>query len=72
MFDRTDDIHATLASQCGLELFSFNDLVSQGFHLNAQEKEEPNADSLLILGVTSGTTGEPKFAMLTHINCISG
>jgi len=26
----------------------------------------------LFLGVTSGTTGEPKAAMLTHINFISG
>ena len=72
MFDRMDDIHTTLASQCGLELFSFNDLVSEGFRIHAVEKEEPNADTLLILGVTSGTTGEPKIAMLTHINFISG
>ena len=26
----------------------------------------------MILGVTSGTTGEPKAAMLTHLNFISG
>jgi len=35
-------------------------------------KEEPTPDTILMLGVTSGTTGEPKLAMLSHINFISG
>lgn len=26
----------------------------------------------MIIGVTSGTTGEPKLAMLSHLNFISG
>ena len=34
--------------------------------------QEPSPDSIMILGVTSGTTGEPKAAMLTHLNFISG
>jgi long-chain acyl-CoA synthetase len=34
--------------------------------------KEPSPDSIMILGVTSGTTGEPKAAMLTHLNFISG
>lgn len=37
-----------------------------------QVKEEPNRDSILIIGITSGTTGEPKLAMLSHLNFISG
>lgn len=37
-----------------------------------QPKQEPTCDSILILGVTSGTTGEPKLAMLSHLNFISG
>lgn len=72
MFDRTDDIHTTLASQCGIELFSFNDLVSEGFRIPEQQKEDAQPNTLLILGITSGTTGEPKIAMLTNINIISG
>ena len=35
-------------------------------------KNEPSPDTILILGITSGTTGEPKIAMLSHINFISG
>lgn len=35
-------------------------------------KQEPNRHSVVILGVSSGTTGEPKLAMLTHLNFISG
>ena len=35
-------------------------------------KSEPNGDSILLLGITSGTTGDPKIAMLSHLNFISG
>jgi long-subunit acyl-CoA synthetase (AMP-forming) len=40
--------------------------------MNLVAKDEPKFDSVLILGVTSGTSGEPKPAMLTHLNFISG
>ena len=46
--------------------------VTEGFKMLDVEKDEPKANSILILGVTSGTTGEPKAAMLTHLNFISG
>ena len=36
------------------------------------EKQEPKSDTVLMLGFTSGTTGERKPAMLTHMNFISG
>jgi long-subunit acyl-CoA synthetase (AMP-forming) len=35
-------------------------------------KQEPKPNSILILGVTSGTTGKQKMPMLTHMNLICG
>ena len=65
-------MHITLATQVGFEIYSFDDLVTEGFKMLDVEKDEPKSSSILILGVTSGTTGEPKAAMLTHLNFISG
>ena len=36
------------------------------------EKDEPKGNSICFLGITSGTTGDPKIAMLNHINLIAG
>jgi long-chain acyl-CoA synthetase len=72
IFDHPNEIHVALATQVGVEIFSFHDLVNEGSKLLDYPKQEPNPDSILILGVTSGTTGEPKQAMLTHLNFISG
>lgn len=65
-------MHITLATQVGFEIYAFDDLVTEGFKMLDVEKDEPKASSILMLGVTSGTTGEPKAAMLTHLNFISG
>jgi long-chain acyl-CoA synthetase len=72
IFDEPDEIHITLATQVGLEIFSFKDLLSEGNKLLDYPKQEPHCDSIFYLGITSGTTGEPKAAMLTHLNFISG
>lgn len=72
LFDAAEDIHITLSTQVGLQMFSFDDLVSEGFRTQDIPKDEPTGDSILMLGITSGTTGEPKIAMLSHVNFISG
>ena len=72
LYDQPEEVHITLATQVGFEIYSFDDLVTEGFKMLDVEKDEPKANSILILGVTSGTTGEPKAAMLTHLNFISG
>jgi long-subunit acyl-CoA synthetase (AMP-forming) len=44
----------------GFELFSFSDLINEGMKAFDVTKQEPLFDSIMILGTTSGTTGEPK------------
>ena len=72
MFDTPEDIHLTLATQAEIEVHTFDDLISEGSNLPDCNREEPKGDSVLVLGITSGTTGQPKLAMLTHVNFISG
>jgi long-subunit acyl-CoA synthetase (AMP-forming) len=47
-------------------------MVSEGMRYPDVIKEEPNFDTIVLLGITSGTTGEPKMAMLSHMNFLSG
>lgn len=76
MFDTLLDSHVNMAAINGLGLLAYCDLVTEGIRLADSNyrprREEPNTDSILILGVTSGTTGEPKAAMLSHLNFVSG
>lgn len=72
IFDHAEDLHITLATQVGFNIFQFNDLIREGYRMIDQPKQEPVKDSVFMIGVTSGTTGEPKLAMLSHLNFISG
>lgn len=72
LFDTPEDAHIALASQVGFNVFSFADLITEGYKIMDCRKDEPTSESILLLGVTSGTTGEPKLAMLSHMNVISG
>lgn len=60
IFDYPEDTQLTLATMVGFELFSYKDLVNEGYKAHDVIKQEPLFDSILILGTTSGTTGEPK------------
>lgn len=72
MFGSCSGQNIEQAERVSLNLYLFNDLVNEGFEMFDQIKTEPKKDDVLMLGVTSGTTGEPKYAMLTHLNFISG
>lgn len=75
VFDEASNNHVNLVSMASMKLFSYQDLVNEGYRrmeLHPQTKNEPLHDSIYMLGITSGSTGEPKAAMLTHRNFISG
>jgi len=60
------------AKDAGLHLYHFNDVINIG----AQNPEtilpaEPETESVYMFCYTSGTTGDPKAAKLTHRNILS-
>uniref|UniRef100_A0A8D3C968 Long-chain-fatty-acid--CoA ligase n=1 Tax=Scophthalmus maximus TaxID=52904 RepID=A0A8D3C968_SCOMX len=54
-------------AQCGVDVVSMQDVEAVGKN-NLQEPIPPKPDDLSIVCFTSGTTGNPKGAMLTHEN----
>ena len=72
LFDHADQRMLEWATEQGVELLTFQFLVKEGDKIQEIQRDEPQADSVLLLGITSGTTGDPKMAMLTHRNLISG
>ncbi|XP_076584564.1 long-chain-fatty-acid--CoA ligase 1a isoform X1 [Chaetodon auriga] len=61
---------ATRAQECGVEIMSLKELEAVG-KANHQKPVPPKPEDLAIVCFTSGTTGNPKGAMLTHGNIIS-
>ncbi|XP_059180384.1 long-chain-fatty-acid--CoA ligase 5 [Centropristis striata] len=57
-------------AQCGVEVVLLQDLEALG-KSNLQKPIPPKPDDLSIVCFTSGTTGNPKGAMLTHENVVS-
>ncbi|XP_075900588.1 long-chain-fatty-acid--CoA ligase 1a isoform X2 [Nelusetta ayraudi] len=56
--------------ECGVEIISLADFEASG-KANHKEPVAPKPEDLAIICFTSGTTGNPKGAMLTHGNVIS-
>ncbi|KAM4623404.1 long-chain-fatty-acid--CoA ligase 5 [Polymixia lowei] len=57
-------------AKCGVGIFSMQDVETLGEN-NLQKPKPPKPEDLSIICFTSGTTGNPKGAMLTHENVVS-
>lgn len=57
-------------AKCGVELLSMQDVEALGKN-NLQKPIPPKPEDLSVICFTSGTTGNPKGAMLTHENVIA-
>ncbi|XP_066283331.1 long-chain-fatty-acid--CoA ligase 6-like [Branchiostoma lanceolatum] len=66
----TDQETLTQAQELGVEILSFQDVETMGVN-NPQDKVPPKPDDLATICYTSGTTGTPKGALLTHSNLIA-
>lgn len=72
LFDQIDNKLLKWATSEGIELLSWQFLIDDGKQLQSIQREEPSDETIIFLGVTSGTTGNPKMAMLTNLNFVSG
>ncbi|XP_070575903.1 long-chain-fatty-acid--CoA ligase 6-like [Ptychodera flava] len=66
----SDEIKET-AKENNIDIISFTDVEAMG-RIEPHEPVMPKPDDLLTICYTSGTTGDPKGAMITHGNIIAG
>ncbi|XP_049722627.1 long-chain-fatty-acid--CoA ligase 1 isoform X3 [Elephas maximus indicus] len=59
-----------LGSKCGVEIISMKALQNLG-RANRQKPKPPAPEDIAVICFTSGTTGNPKGALVTHQNIIS-
>uniref|UniRef100_A0A8C5EJH1 Long-chain-fatty-acid--CoA ligase n=1 Tax=Gouania willdenowi TaxID=441366 RepID=A0A8C5EJH1_GOUWI len=68
--EKFDSDLVTRGQQSGIEIMSLKEFEAMG-EANHQNPVPPTPDDLALVCFTSGTTGNPKGAMLTHGNVIS-
>ncbi|TKS68265.1 Long-chain-fatty-acid--CoA ligase 1 [Collichthys lucidus] len=70
LMEAFDDELVARAKECGVEILSLKEFEALG-KANLKKPVPPKPEDLALICFTSGTTGDPKGAMLTHGNVIS-
>ncbi|XP_056136939.1 long-chain-fatty-acid--CoA ligase 1a isoform X1 [Lampris incognitus] len=70
LMEAFDSDLVTRGQKCGVEILSLKEIEALG-KANHQKPVPPKPEDLALICFTSGTTGNPKGAMLTHGNVIS-
>ena len=71
IFEGVSDEQQAVASEAGLKLLSYQDLLNTGKEHPEVRLAEPTPETIYMFCYTSGTTGEPKAAMISHLNMVA-
>lgn len=66
----TEDVKKS-AEEVGIRVYHFNEVIDAGKKAETVVLKAPKPESIYMFCYTSGTTGDPKAAMLSHGNFIS-
>ena len=66
LFDQSTEEQKIEAKSAGLNLYDFKDIIEVGRGHPELVLTDPTPDSIYMFCYTSGTTGDPKGAKLTH------
>lgn len=70
-FDAVTEDQRKQAQELGLTLYHINEVIDAGEKAGDVKFEEPTPETIYMFCYTSGTTGDPKAAMLDHGNYIA-
>jgi long-chain acyl-CoA synthetase len=70
-FDKFEDTIKEQAKEVGIHIYTFDEVVEAGKNGSDVKLNEPKKDDIYMFCYTSGTTGDPKAAMLSHGNLMS-